>query len=181
MTESDGVKLNRLINAVADGYTDCLDGIYEIAGGRMFSAALGLVRNRAAAEDVLQESFIKIVRFAKSYRADNPYGWLMKIVRNTAYDYLRKTKVHPEVSTDEIFNLTSLDYSPERRENAIMLEQAIATLDGNEKKVIYFTYYLDMTVREIAAELKCGKSTVQRTLAAAEKKLKIFLDNGTNE
>ena len=61
-----------------------------------------------------------------------------------------------------------------------MLQDAIAKLEPDEKKVIYYKYYLDMTVREIAVELKCGKSTVQRTAEKAEQKLKNFLNGGTN-
>lgn len=181
MIESDGEKLNRLILAVADGNAECLDGVYEIAGGRMFAVALVIV-GRDNAEDVLHESFIKVARFAKKYgRGTNPYGWLCKIVKNTALDFLRTKKARPETDIDGLFNLTSLDYSPEARENAIALEQALSRLSKDEKKIIYYTYYLDMTVREIAAELKIGKSAVQRAKDKAEKKLKTLLDGGTKD
>lgn len=181
MIERDGEKLNRLIIAVAHGHADCLDGIYELAGGQMFAVALS-VAGRDYAEDVLHDSFIKIARFAKLYRRnDEPYGWVMKIVRNTALDYLRSRNIHTTISTDEMFSLSSRDYSPENRENAIMLEQAVSKLDPDEKKIIYYVYYLDMTVREIAAELNLGKSTVQRIKDRAEKKLKTYLDDGTND
>ena len=180
MFERESEQLNRLILAVGDGHADCLDGIYELAGKRMFAVALGIV-GRDNAEDVLHDSFIKIARFAHLYRRGmNPFGWVLKIVRNTALDFLRFKNNRAEVSTEEFFSLTSLDYSPERRENAIMLEQALSKLDPDEKKVIYLTYYLDMTVREIADELDLSKSAVQRTKERAEKKLKTLLDGGTN-
>ena len=170
MNERDSEKLNRLILAVADGHADCLDGIYSLAGGRMYAVAVSLA-GRDNAEDILHDSFIKIVRFARTYGRDmNPYGWLTKIVRNTALDFLRSR--HKEVSTEEFYSLTSLDYSPEKRENAVMLEQAISKLETDERKVIYCVYYLDMTVREIADELNLSKSAVQRTKERAEKKLK---------
>ena len=175
----DGEKLNRLIIAVANGYADCLDGIYNIAGERMLAVAASVV-GRDGAEDVLHDSFIKIARFAHKYKRDNPYGWLMKIVRNTALDYVRSRNVRAEVSTEVMFNLSSLDYSPDKRDDAIMLEQAIDKLEPDEKKVIYYTYYLDMTVREIAEVLKCSKSAAQRTAERAERKLKIILSGGTN-
>lgn len=179
MFDSDSEKLNKLILAVADGYADCLDGIYQIAGGRMFAVATSVI-GKNYAEDVVHDSFIKIARFAKKYKRDsNPYGWILKIVKNTAFDCARASKIKPQISTEEIFNLTSLDYSPEKRENAIMLEQAILHLDETERKVIYYKYYLDMTVREIAAELKCSKSTVQRTIDKAEQNLKNLLERGT--
>lgn len=177
---SDGEKLNRLIIAVADGHADCLDGIYALAGGKMYAVAVSVV-GRDYAEDVLHESFIKIARFAKKYSwSENPCGWLIKIVRNTALDFLKAKKLRREVSDDEFYSLSSTDYSPEKKENAIVLEQAIAKLEPDEKKIIYLIYYLDMTVREIAAELKISKSAVQRIKDRAEKRLKILLDGGTN-
>lgn len=181
MILSNGEKLNNLILAVADGHADCLDGIYELAGGRMFAVAVS-VAGKENAEDILHDSFIKIARFARKYKKGvSPYGWLLKIVRNTALDYVRSKKAHNEASTEEFYSLSSLDYSPEKRENALMLEDAISKLEPDEKKVIYYKYYLDMTVREIAAEMKCGKSSVQRTAERAEVKLKNLLSGGTND
>ena len=137
---------------------------------------------REFAEDVVHDSFIKIARFAKNYRRNvSPYGWIMRIVKNTALDFLKSQKRKKEVSEEEFFSLTSFDYSPERYENAIMLEQAIAKLEPDERKIIHMIYYLDMTVREIASELDLSKSAVQRLKEKAEEKLKILLDIGTND
>ena len=175
MYDSDAEKLNRLILGVADGYSDCLDGILMLAGGQMTAVALSLV-GKNYAEDVLHDSFIKIARFAKRYREGmSPYGWVMKIVRNTALDFLKSRKVRAEVSAEELYSLSSLDYSPEKRENAIFLEQAMSKLAPDEKKIIYYIYYLDMTVREIAGELKLSKSAVQRLKDKAEEKLRNLL------
>ena len=181
MDMSDGEKLNRLICAVADGDADCLDGIYEIAGGRMFAVAL-CVAGKDNAEDVLHDSFIKIARFAKKYKSGtNAYGWILRIVRNTALDFVRAKKARGEVCAENFFSLSSMQYSPEKRNDAIMLEQAVSRLDGDERRVIYYRYYLDMDIREIARELGCGKSSAHRLLIRATEKLKNFLGNGTKD
>ncbi len=104
----------------------------------------------------------------------------MKIVRNTALDFLKARKLRREESAEAMFALAS-DYSPEKRDNALMLEQALAKLDPGERKIIYCVYYLDMTVREIAAELKMSKSAVQRAKDRAEKNLKSLLGGGTED
>ena len=181
MVNGDAEKLNRLIVAVARGHADCLDGIYALAGGRMLAVAAGIA-GRENAEDVLHDSFIKIARFAYRYSdGSNPYGWLMKIVRNTALDFVRSKKSKAEVNIEEIYSLSSSDYSPELRENAVLIESALSRLQPDERRVIYLKYYLDMTVREIASLQKCGKSSIQRTVERAERNLKILLDGGTNE
>lgn len=171
-------QLNNLVAAVADGYADCLDGIYSAVGGQMFAVAQGIVKDRALAEDVVHDSLIKIAKYAKKYKkGTSAIGWIMTIVRNTALDVVRKRK--KEISVDEMYSLSSSDYLPEGRENAIALESAIARLDSTEKKVIYCRYYLDMTVRDAAAQLKMSKSSVQRVQESAENKIKLFL-SGTN-
>ena len=180
MFDGNGEKLNRFILAVADGDTDSLDGILLLAGGQMTAVAISIV-GRNYAEDVVHDSFIKVARFAKNYRrSESAYAWLMKIVKNTALDYLKSKKMSAEVSFDEFFSLSSFDYSPEKRESAIVLEGAISKLEGDEKKIIYYVYYMDMTIREIAKELKMSKSAVQRLKEKAEENLKILLSSGTN-
>ncbi|MDE7453695.1 MAG: sigma-70 family RNA polymerase sigma factor, partial [Clostridia bacterium] len=168
-----------LIIAVANGHADCLDGIYEVAGKRMFAAASALV-GRNDAEDIVHDSLIKIARFAHRYRReDNPFGWILKIVRNTALDFLRSDK--PQASTEEFYSLASSDYQPEKLDEALTLEAAISKLDGNEKQVIYLKYFVDMTVREIAAEMKLSKSSAQRLIEKAELNLKNLLRAGQKD
>ena len=180
MIESSGEKLNKLIIAVANGDSDSLDGILSLAGGRMMAVAVSLV-GRDYAEDIVHDSFIKIARFANSYRRGmSPYGWIMKIVKNTALDFIKSKKIRAEVSEESLFTLSSLDYSPENRENAIVLEQALSKLEPEERKIIYLIYYLDMTIREIAKEMNLSKSAVQRLKDRAEDKLKTLLGSGTN-
>ena len=179
MQNDDISKLNRLLIAVANGHADCLDGIYELAGKRMFAAATALA-GRSDAEDIVHDSLIKIARFAHRYkREDNPFGWILKIVRNTALDFLRSQK--PQPSTDEFYSLTSSDYSPEKMDEAITLEVAISKLEKDEKQAIYLKYFVDMTVREIAAELNLSKSSAQRLIEKAEANLKNLLTAGQKQ
>lgn len=180
MNDTDGEKLNRLIAAVARGHADCLDGIYALVGGKMFAVALSLVHDRSAAEDVLHDSFLKIARFAGKYRNDGtPSAWCVKIARNTALDYLRKRKITPTVQLDDLYALSGGDPA-ERSENAVLLEEAMGKLCEEERQAIFYTYYLDMTVRETAAEMHISKSGAARLIARAEKNLKILLCGGTN-
>ena len=146
MPPLDLEQLNRLIVMVAEGNAAALDGIFALVGKRMFVLARGIVRREADAEDVLSESFLKIARFARSFRpGTNGYAWCMRIARNTALDFLRQRKIRAEA--------------------------AMQHLDREEKRLIYFRYYLDLTVRDIAKELDVGKSTAARRLQAAEQKL----------
>lgn len=182
MTDSDKHKLNIFICEVAAGNAESLDGIYSLAGNRMYAAAYAIVGDRPNAEDVVSDSFVKIARFAKKYGVSgDPLGWVLKIVRNTALDFLRKRKRRAEISSEEFFSLTDDSYSPEKREAAIVLEQAMKKLDEGERRVIYYKYYLEMTVREIAAAAHLSRSSAQRLIQRAEENLKKLLNGGTSD
>ena len=180
MPDIKSEQLNRLLSGVARGESDYLDGIYLFIGKRMFAVAQSLV-GRDNAEDVVHDSLIKIARFAHKYKQDdNPAGWILKIVRNTALDLIKSKKAHPAASTEEFFSLSSSDYSPDKRDDAIMLEQAMRKLPHDEMRAIYLKYFIDMTVREIATEMKISKSAADRLIQKAEENLKIALSAGRN-
>ena len=64
--------------------------LYELFASKLFAAALRYTKNRADAEDVLQDSFIKIYEKIKDFRFESPLeAWLRRIVVNTALKHLR--------------------------------------------------------------------------------------------
>lgn len=177
----DRGQLNDMLRDLKWGNPRALDGIYLTVGGRMFALARGIVHNREDAEDVVQESLLKIARSAEKFKeGTNGYAWCMKIVRNTALDFLRKRRIRAEEDIDEFFHLTDESYAPDKLDGALALEEAVAKLPSEGKKMIYYRYYLDLTVREIAKETGMSKSAVQRAVADAEEKLKLLLQAGQN-
>lgn len=176
MPPRDLRQLNEVLHAIRAGDADALDEVLHLVGRRMFALAKGITGNRADAEDVVSESFLKIARFISSFREDtSAYAWVMRIVRNTALDLLRKRKRTATENLDEFFHLTDERYSEERREEALLLEDALQKLDAEQKKFIYYRYYLDFSVREIAAETGMSKSAAERALLKAEEALGNFL------
>lgn len=181
MTPDGREQLNALLQALRGGNADALDGICASVGGRMYALARGIVKNRADAEDVVNDSFIKLARGIGGYRSGtNGYAFVMRIVRNCAFDLLRRRKVRAEEDIDAFFHLTDERYDAGRIERAAVLEDAVRRLAAEERKMIYYRYYLDLTVREIAKETGMSKSAVQRLAASAEEKLRNLLSEGQN-
>lgn len=175
MPPLDHGQLNEMLQDLKRGNANALEGILVTVGRRMLALARGIVGNEDA-DDVVQESFLKIARFIRAFRdGTNGYAWIMRIVRNTAFDFLRKRKRAAAENLDEFFHLADERYSPDRREEALLLESAMEQLGEGEKRMIYYRYYLDFTVRDIARETGMSKSAASRALLSAEEKLKKLL------
>lgn len=175
-------QLNDQLSDLKRGNSDALDRILEMVGKRMFALARGIAQNSADAEDIVSESFLKIARGIRSFRdGTNGYAWIMRIVRNTSFDFLRKRKRTATENIDEFFHLTDARYSSDRRDEALMVEEALKKLSKIERGLIYYRYFLDFTVREIAREMNMSKSAAERALQGAEKKLKFFLDENLGD
>jgi RNA polymerase sigma factor (sigma-70 family) len=173
ISDNERRELGELIVAIARGDEGALAAVYQRAGGRLLSVAMGLTRDIHSAQDVLHDSFIKVARSAHQFkRGTNGYAWLCKIVKNTAINKIKSENIRRGLDIDSFFNLSDGQDMAEKSDTAATVETALKALLPKERTVIWLRYYNDMTVREIAAELSMPKSTVHETLKAAEAKLK---------
>lgn len=176
ISEEEKERLNSLIIKVSEGDRDALGEIYKIAGGRMLSVAMGLMRDKFLAEDVLHDSFIKVVRFSSSYRKNtNAYSWLCTVVKNTAYNKIKSENIRRSANIDDFYSIADDKLWHEDKIAAVSVESALKQLSSRERTIIWLKYYNCMTVRGIAEELGLPRSTIQNTIAIAERKLKNLL------
>lgn len=83
-----------------------IDILYEYMGKTMLFVAKNVVKDDFAAEDVVQESFLKIVKNISKYkRGTNGYAWVCRIVRNTALNAVKSENAHGGRSIDEFVNI----------------------------------------------------------------------------
>lgn len=176
MTDDEKKLINGLIVNVAKGDKKSLGELFTLCYKGLFSVAKNITRSVQGAEDVLQETFIRVVRSAGTFRKkDNGYGWLCVITRNTALNYRKKNGVYSEKDIDECYELFDPASDPERAEEKIALRAAFSALDPEGRRLLYLKYYCDMTVREIASAEGMKKSTVSYGILRAEEKLKELL------
>lgn len=180
MTEQMRQKINSLILQIAKGDLSALEDLSRLVSGRLLSIALSVVGNRALAEEVVQDTLLRVVYNAKSFKPNtNGYGWMCKIAQNLALNALRREKRTQTVNIDECFSLASTDDVFEQSAAHLMLKQAMEGLEPLERWILYQKYFMDLTVREIAAAVGKSKSAVQRALASAEEKVRNFVKSGT--
>lgn len=177
ITDSERRKINDYLYLMSKGDERAFENLFSLVGGRLMSVAIGLMRNVQLAEDVVQDGLIKIVNSIHTYTiSTNGYAWMCKIIRNTALNKIKYEKLRQGEDIDGIFDLCDGRDLYSDTLYAKEIKDALKHLSSKERTLIWLKYYNDMTVREIAEELKMSKSTVQDAIKSSERKLKEILE-----
>ena len=171
-THDPDSELMNLLDRIAAEDDTALKRLYDCTSSRLFGLALRVVRNRDAAEDVLQESFLTIWRSAGNYRASlsPPMAWLGLIVRSRALDSLRKrtsdrADLMHELDDSLAETLEGDSTNPmdatEASEQAFVLHQCLTRLESKQREVVSLAYLRDLSHGELAEQLKLPLGTVK--------------------
>ena len=176
-------KTEYALSLIREGKDAGVDMLYDVLGKNMLAVARGVVGDKFVAEDVVQDSFLKIVRNVNKYKkGTNTCAWALKIVRNTALNTLKAEKNKITEDIDEFYALASGDDEEEKSTTKILVETLMDLLAPPiVKQMIYLKYFLDMTVREIAKEVGMSKSYVAKKIAEAEEFMKSRLCGQNDE
>ncbi|MES2203333.1 MAG: sigma-70 family RNA polymerase sigma factor [Patescibacteria group bacterium] len=153
------------------------EGAFATLTGRhlaaAYSFALRFVGEQHEAEDIVQESFVKVWQNLKRYNKDSASfkTWLMRIVRNTCVDHLRKRKHVPfsafeDTEGEGAFANVPTD-SPladelfSKIEDVAELQRALGQLPAPYREVLLLYYGEDMTFEEVADALGASVNTVK--------------------
>ncbi len=148
--------------------------LYEHYGDTLFGVANKVVRDEELAQDVLQESFVKIWKKSDSYDASKAklFTWLFRITRNTAIDKLRSvnTKSDKEIQMDvsDVYNLGVETTRPEFMDVRENLEK----IDDKYQIVLEALFFQGMTQQEASEELDIPLGTIKSRLKIGLRELK---------
>jgi len=95
------IDLNDLLTRSADKDQVAFKALYDATSPRLFSVLMGMLKNESLAEDILQDSFLKIWEKAETFKASKSNGmtWMRTITTNTARDKLRALKSYDRAFT----------------------------------------------------------------------------------
>lgn len=182
INEDEREECGFLIVRLAKGDETALNLIYNKFGSRLFSVAVGIMRQKENAEDALQKAFMRIVDYAKTFKAGtNGYAWMCTVVRNTSLNMLKKERIYQCAEIDTCVQLCAGVSVSRDAENSILVEKAFKLLTYPEKTAIWLKYYNDMTIRDIAFEMNLPKSTVSDIIARAELKMRTIIGGQISE
>ncbi len=145
----------------------------------LYRAASLLVSDRAAAEDLVQTTFLRVARRWPVARKA-PFAYAKRVIANLARDYLRRSARRPTRPLEHRGNQADCDRAEivdftARVAERLEVVQAIRELPPEQRAVVVFRYYLDLSVAETAKQLAIAEGTVKsassRALAALERSL----------
>ncbi len=167
-----------IVSLLKDGDKRAIPLIYENYSNTLFGVILKVTINEALAEDALQETFIKVWRYAKKYDASKAklFTWLYRIARNTAIDKLRNHNIKFErevqITDSNVYKLPTMNLN----QDAIDLKKHVATLDSKYQIVLKALYFEGMTQQEASDELEIPLGTVKSRLKIGLRELKKIYD-----
>jgi RNA polymerase sigma-70 factor (ECF subfamily) len=147
--------------------------------GAGYNLARWLLRNDHDAEDVMQEAIVRAFRFFEGFRGDNPRGWLLTVVRNSAYSFLQQNRarelgvefdedlhVEPaaEAETPEVLLLRSAQQR--------ILNEAVEALPVEFREVFVLREMEGLSYKEIADLARIPIGTVMSRLSRARRQLR---------
>jgi RNA polymerase sigma-70 factor (ECF subfamily) len=148
--------------------------IYENYSEALFGVISKIIKDEDLAQDVLQESFIKVWKKAKTYDASKAklFTWLYRIARNTAIDKYRsisnKQDKEIQIEDSNVYKLSVMSLN----QDAIDLKKHIATLDNKYQIVINALFFEGMTQQEASDELDIPLGTIKSRLKIGLRELR---------
>ena len=147
-----------------------------------YNLARWLTRDDQDAQDVVQDACLRAFKYWKSFSGRDCRSWLLAIVRNTYYSWLRQRSVQPTLTEDgEIDDIDDAVPNPEKvlLQNADrqLLKAALEDLPAEFREAIVLREMEGLSYKEIADIASVPIGTIMSRLARARKRLQIYLTN----
>jgi len=163
-----------IVSLLERGDKKAINLLYENYADTLYGVIKKIITDDDTAQDVLQESFVKIWRYSKKYDATKAklFTWLYRIAYNTAIDKVRslKTKSDNEVQieTSSVYKITS----NELNQDVLDIKKHLETLDEKYQIVLHALFFEGMTQQEASEELDIPLGTIKSRLKIGLRELK---------
>jgi RNA polymerase sigma factor (sigma-70 family) len=184
-------ELSRLLAQTGLGDRAAFATLYAQTSAHLLGVVLRIQRDRAQAEDILQEVYVNVWRAAQSFDAaqSQPLTWLTSVARNRAIDSLRRHQSQPQFQTytasaneDSDVYETVADDAPgpldllSRASDARALSTCMDTLNAQQRQSVALAFFDGLSHAEVAANMRQPLGTVKSWVRRALLSLKSCLD-----
>lgn len=171
-------RIEELLAIIANGDTASMGLLYDLIKTDVFAYALSKMGNKHDADDIMQDTFVQVYKYAKQYTPKGkPMAWIIRIELNLIRRHFQlKSRTTP---FDESFeNTLPYENFEEGVINDAFLREIMKTLNEEEREVITLHIVSGMKHREIAKLLEKPLSTVLSKYNRAIKKLQLVVKEG---
>lgn len=168
-----------LVTRIARRDASALAELYDRYGARVYSLAVAIVGEEMAAQEVTQDTFIKLWQHPEAYRYDDSkFGaWLLMVARHRAIDHLRRERLRSSqavsIDDDDFPEVPDLAHDVESRWRD--MRHVLDGLPTEQRNVIVLAYYHGLSQTEIAATLHLPLGTVKTRMRLGMEKLRDIL------
>lgn len=148
--------------------------LYENYADSLYGVIQKIISDEDTAQDVLQETFVKIWRYAKKYDSSKAklFTWLYRIAYNTAIDKVRslknKTNKEVQIETSTVYKITTNQLN----DDVLDIQKHLSTLEEKYQIVINALFFEGMTQQEASEELNIPLGTIKSRLKIGLRELK---------
>jgi len=155
-----------LVQLYVNGKEESLAVLLNRHKGRIFSSIIVVIKDRAMAEDIFQDTFVKVIQTLKrgQYSEEGKFlPWVLRIARNLIIDHYRSIKKMPPIPVyinedgEEISVFSSIASEPDRSDETLEaskfkrnIRTLISELPADQREVVLMRTYYDMSFKEIA-------------------------------
>ena len=151
----------QLVNIYVDGEERALNELLRRYKDKIFTAIYLFVKNQALAEDIFQDTFVKVIdslRRGKYYEDGKFYPWVARIAHNLCIDHYRKNKRSPVIDNKDEYDIFDMIKRTDVNGEQIMIkEQAkervrklIDALPPEQREVVILRHYAELSFKEIS-------------------------------
>ena len=165
-----------LMAEVKVGNLDRASELYNRYSKRLFNYFVKISRDRDASYDMMQNTFLRVIKYKHTYREGNPFkAWFYQIARNVFSDHLRKNKVMYSDFTpiETVEGHSQEDDTDEKLHQENVLKRSMLKLSEESREILVMSRYQNMKYKEISDVLGITVSSVKVKVHRAIKKLRI--------
>jgi RNA polymerase sigma factor (sigma-70 family) len=160
-----------LMLQVRNGEVETLGVLFDRYQTPLYNFYTKMTQDRSLSEDLVQDVFLRILRYRHTYRPDTPFrAWVYQIARNARVDAARKAK--PEVPMlTEPMGPAATD-SAQQKQEAALLQRALLQLPEDKREILILSRFQELKYEEIARMMGCEVGTVKVRVHRAVQQLR---------
>jgi RNA polymerase sigma-70 factor (ECF subfamily) len=178
MTTNDQVYIDKILNGDTNAYVELVDRYKDL----VYTLAIRMVKNKEEAEEVSQDTFIKVYKSLSRFKGESKFStWIYRVAYNTCLDRIKKIKrQYNTVAIDEYteHQVKSIDNALDEigeQEKQMAIKACLDQLPGDDSFILTLFYFEELSLDEISKVMGLKPNNVKVKLFRSRKKLAAIL------